>query len=68
MIYFYLQGTMVSQQRHEQILGVLYDQEQHSTPTHHIAREEEAHVEQEGFEDDSEEEEEEVAPQGGGQQ
>jgi hypothetical protein len=46
---------------------VLHDREQHSTPTQHMAREEEVHVEQEapeeeGFEDNGEEEE--GAPQG----
>jgi hypothetical protein len=49
---------------------VLHSQEQHSIPVQHMAREEEAHVEQEAPEEDRlsevNGEEEEGAPQGGG--
>jgi hypothetical protein len=61
---------MASRQRHEQILVVLHDQEQHSTLVQHMAGEEEAHMKQEDhmeeeahIEEDGGEEEE-GAPQG----
>jgi hypothetical protein len=45
MVCFYLQGTVASKQRQEQIFQVLHGQEQHLTPGQYMAREEEAHVE-----------------------